>query len=67
MTNLKRAGPPRAGPIGPLTKKAPAATGALWSSKKDFPCEKNSASSDGTGGVTNLCALSPVMGGRCHV
>lgn len=58
MTNLKRAGPPRAGPSEPLTTKAPAATGALWSSDNLSSCGKHTPRSDGTGPVAMICAFS---------
>lgn len=51
VTNLKRAGPPRAGPNGPLTTKAPVAAGALWLLHKQFDCVKHSAFSDGSARV----------------
>ncbi len=54
MTNLKRAGPPRAGPFRPLTTKAPAATGALWELQKVFVCVKHSAFSDGSARVADF-------------
>ena len=66
MTNLKRAGPPRAGPMGPLTMKAPAATGALWSNRKDLVCGKHSAFSDGSVKVADDRCPETVTGGQ-HV
>lgn len=64
MTNLKRAGPPRAGPTKPLTTKAPAATGALWELQKEFVCVKHSAFSDGSARVADFrCSEENVLGG----
>lgn len=66
VTNLKRAGPPRAGPIGPLNTKVPAATRTLRFKQNLAKCGKNSASSDGTGDARMICAFETGMGeGHC--
>lgn len=64
MTNLKRAGPPRAGPMDPLTTKAPAATGALWELITTEDCGKHSAFSDGSVKVADDLCVETVAGGQ---
>lgn len=57
MTNLKRAGPPRAGPTSPLTKKTPVGAGVLWSSTYSSSDGKHTPRSDGTELVPMICAF----------
>lgn len=64
VTNLKRAGPPRAGPIWPLTTKAPAATGALWALITTEDYVKHSAFSDGTENAADDRCPQLLGGGR---
>ena len=63
MTNLKRAGPPRAGPFGPLTKKTPVAAGVLWETTYLSSGENHTPRSDGSEQVRMICGLSPAEGG----